>query len=164
LPTRTANTSNHAFDRSECWWGTLAEPPSLPLLRLEVDRIRREVKRRLDRLEDDIVELVVEAFLLWEPFDLVDAVRMRSSNPNGTSVIVNAIVAASHTTRPLARGRRQIEFLAAACPDVLAGIGWLGRLDHRSGTLTGMLTAAVDVYRALVDIDESGERAAWAAA
>lgn len=164
MPTHTANTSNHASDRSECWWGTLAARPSLPLLCLQVDQVRREVAHRLDWLEGEIVELVVEAFFFWEPFDLVEAVRMRSSNPDATPLIANAIVAASHTTKPLARGRRQIEFLATACPDVLAGIGWLARLDHRSGTLTRMFTAAVDVYRALAEIDDSAERAAWTAA
>ncbi len=164
MPTRTANTSNQPSDRSQCWWGTVAERPSLPSMWLAVDLAHRDIVWRLERLEEGIVELVTEVFAWWEPFDVVTAVRLRSPSPSATSVIVNAVVAASHTTRPLARGRRQIEFLVTACPDVFAGVGWLRRLHRRSATLPEVLSAAVAVHEALADIDELAERARWSAA
>jgi hypothetical protein len=69
---------------------------------LAVDLARREVARRLDWLEADIVELATDALLCCDPLDLIQAVRLRGSTRHSTTVMVNVIVAASDVRRALA--------------------------------------------------------------
>lgn len=110
---------------------------------------RRARDRTLATIEDAIVRAVTG--LLDEgvdPYELLTALRLRSARPSSTLVAANALVAASHTAFLGDRGRRQIAVLATAAADVVAGVGWLCRLDRRR-RLDSIAEAALDIWRAL---------------
>ena len=127
--------------------------PSPPGVAVALELFEPAVRKARDRLlgviEDAIVRAVAELLDEGvEPYELLTAARLGSAQPSSTLVAANALVAASHTAFLGDLGRRQIEVLATAPRDVVAGVGWLFRLDLRRRS-DSIAEAALDVWRML---------------